>query len=710
MIDSELNNIKEQTCCNSIHINKRCRNDLSIFLNKEFYNFQDLEETIKLYEKDTNVKLIKTTHKNINQNNLNKNKIFNIRKNIKYSYIRFVCELSTIKRKKIINKTKKIGCSFALSFGLNNKKNSLILKNKTNHNEHIQFNNKYFKLSDKSKNIINISILSSAKPSKIIQNLDNLDRNNLSKIALKNHISKIRNNIDLQKKQKIDNLILNKDLIEIFDKQNYKLGNYFQDRYMKNIFQIFGQILFIDSTYNIFQSKSSIFIISCINLEGKTEIIGLFDCIDETEETLMIFFKTFCNNNQNFENIVKLIITDKDFVERKILKKLFIKSHFRLCSFHIQRTFETILKKKTNKNDYLNNKKILLELINTKNKSDYYNKIKNLSDDLKNYFDKNWNKIKNEFIPAFYVSNFGYYETTNNRAESINNKIKNFLGKNKKFDFDLFYSNLKDMLDNDRIDFSTFLVKNYCKLINFPKLNFLTKIDELKILNLFISKLSNYYLKISMSCQCDNNSICYFESLSNIPCFQKIIKQNIDIEIIKFPLWVCKDSIFLFLSFPILNITETELKISLKNIKEKNIQDLKNSYNIFENINNKEDLSQDNIIEFNYLENLNDDSQKLFLLDSEINNDNILENIENRNIYNSSTIKIDDDINSDLKIFGIKKNIKLYQKDLKYWFKEIIRFLRKKKYNVNNGCRFLLNYLTTNLNGKKVFKLLENEN
>ena len=58
---------------------------------------------------------------------------------------------------------------------------------------------------------------------------------------------------------------------------------------MKKVFNIYGQILFIDRTYKIFNKKCTLFLLSIINLEGKTEIITAFNSADETEESLNIF-------------------------------------------------------------------------------------------------------------------------------------------------------------------------------------------------------------------------------------------------------------------------------------------------------------------------------------------------------------------------------------------------------------------------------------
>ena len=96
---------------------------------------------------------------------------------------------------------------------------------------------------------------------------------------------------------------------------------------------------------------------------------------------------------------------------------------------------------------------ILSKITHAKSPADYEVQVDNLSsfDSVYKYFQSNWGKIKEEWVSCFKNKDFNIGETTNNRLESFNSKIKDVCssyGSIKQFFSDLF--SLLGALRNER--------------------------------------------------------------------------------------------------------------------------------------------------------------------------------------------------------------------------------------------------------------------
>ena len=122
-----------------------------------------------------------------------------------------------------------------------------------------------------------------------------------------------------------------------------------------------------------------------MNPEGKTSSVLFFSTITETFESLCAFFDEF----QKYNNIAitTTITNDKDLTERKVLKNYFFNAKFRLCFFHVSRILST--------------KKNILKMLYV-NSVEEYDDIRNfLEFGEERYFIKNWEHIRDEFVPFF---------------------------------------------------------------------------------------------------------------------------------------------------------------------------------------------------------------------------------------------------------------------------------------------------------------------
>eukprot|EP00118_Oscarella_pearsei_P020011 m.215599 g.215599 ORF g.215599 m.215599 type:complete len:418 (+) comp39835_c0_seq7:476-1729(+) len=186
----------------------------------------------------------------------------------------------------------------------------------------------------------------------------------------------------------------------------------FQDTSMKSVYSAFPEILFMDAT------------------AGQSEIVAVWVTANETEHAIEEMISCFQNHNPDWKK-TSLIMTDKDMTEHKVLRGKFPQANLLLCLFHTLRSFRreiTLEKMKITAGQ----KEFALELISkmvySKNEEEYQRFYQDLDQDhltsVKAYFDANWHGIRNEWVEGLKGEEFTLGESTNNRIESINQKIK----------------------------------------------------------------------------------------------------------------------------------------------------------------------------------------------------------------------------------------------------------------------------------------------
>lgn len=123
-------------------------------------------------------------------------------------------------------------------------------------------------------------------------------------------------------------------------------------------------------------------------------------------------------------------MTDKDETERSVIKDLFPGAQVYLCQFHVLQIFQRMFtKSKMNISEKIRLKLLffLKKMSNSRSPELYelwYRKfVKIASIEALEYFEKNWNCIKHQWVKA-YMADSSFFNFTNNRLESINGQIK----------------------------------------------------------------------------------------------------------------------------------------------------------------------------------------------------------------------------------------------------------------------------------------------
>nr|XP_047141062.1 zinc finger SWIM domain-containing protein 1-like [Hydra vulgaris] len=140
--------------------------------------------------------------------------------------------------------------------------------------------------------------------------------------------------------------------------------------------------------------------------------------------------RIFKKVNPNWEKTLN-IMSDKVMSERQILGIEFPQANLDLCLFHVLRTFRrelTLEKMGITSEERRLCLEILQKMTYAKTEEDYANLYQSLKSTKINsvicYFEDNWHKIHNEWVEGLKSTNLTFLNRTNNRLESLNQKIK----------------------------------------------------------------------------------------------------------------------------------------------------------------------------------------------------------------------------------------------------------------------------------------------
>lgn len=213
------------------------------------------------------------------------------------------------------------------------------------------------------------------------------------------------------------------------------LGLLYQDRAMQQTFQDYPELLLIDATYKLTDVRMPLYILLVVDGNGESEIVGSFLVSDETRGTISTMIQSFKDSNPAWDN-VQAIISDKDFVERSVMREEFPKASLLICLFHVPRTLrrevtcERMRIRPPQRDLCL---EIMQKIVYSDSTDEYARNVEMLEstgiESVYNYFNDNWAPIKEEFIECFKGRNLTLGNRTNNRLESINEKIKSVCSK-----------------------------------------------------------------------------------------------------------------------------------------------------------------------------------------------------------------------------------------------------------------------------------------
>ena len=199
---------------------------------------------------------------------------------------------------------------------------------------------------------------------------------------------------------------------------------------MRQLFSAFPEIIFIDATHKLNEYRMPLYLIMVEDGNGQSDVVAMFLAASEDELTISKFIETFKKTNEKWGKI-ETVMSDKDFTERKVLECALPSAKLHLCLFHVARTFRREIS--TEKLGICNAERIrCLEIITKIIHASSEESYNTLRDELHRsrivsvveYFEENWHPIRQEWVECFKSKNLTLMNRTNNRLESINQKIK----------------------------------------------------------------------------------------------------------------------------------------------------------------------------------------------------------------------------------------------------------------------------------------------
>eukprot|EP00102_Acyrthosiphon_pisum_P020606 XP_016657816.1 PREDICTED: zinc finger SWIM domain-containing protein 1-like [Acyrthosiphon pisum] len=177
-----------------------------------------------------------------------------------------------------------------------------------------------------------------------------------------------------------------------------------------------------------------------VDSNGLSEIVGFCLLTSEDQENVSDMASTFKKHNPQWKNI-KCIMADKDFTERNVFKQQFPSSQILICIFHCLRSMSreiTSEKMKINSEERAMCLEIIQSIVYAKNAIHYDEIHKKLEGtnikSVIDYFNKNWHSIRIEWVIYFQSKFMTLGNRTNNRLESINQKITQVVTKFSRLD------------------------------------------------------------------------------------------------------------------------------------------------------------------------------------------------------------------------------------------------------------------------------------
>ena len=197
------------------------------------------------------------------------------------------------------------------------------------------------------------------------------------------------------------------------------------------------EIIEMDGTYKLTNCNLTLMLIVVEDSNRQSEIVAACLLVQEDRESLKWFLDTFNSENEVACAKIITVMTDKDLLERDIIRDVWSHVLLRICSWHAEKIFERAILKLcegTDKSEKENLKDLLKKLIYTES-SEHYDKLYShlqevAPSSLLKYYEENWSSIKEEWC-KFTAPPRSFGNNTNNRVECFNKHLKDIIKKNR---------------------------------------------------------------------------------------------------------------------------------------------------------------------------------------------------------------------------------------------------------------------------------------
>ena len=90
-------------------------------------------------------------------------------------------------------------------------------------------------------------------------------------------------------------------------------GLFIQDNGMRETFEAYPEIIFVDATYKLLDLQLPVYLLACEDSNGASEIVGMGMLVAEEKESVKWLFETFKNKNSSVM-FTRLVMVEKDMI------------------------------------------------------------------------------------------------------------------------------------------------------------------------------------------------------------------------------------------------------------------------------------------------------------------------------------------------------------------------------------------------------------
>ncbi|XP_036335427.1 protein FAR-RED IMPAIRED RESPONSE 1-like [Rhagoletis pomonella] len=206
---------------------------------------------------------------------------------------------------------------------------------------------------------------------------------------------------------------------------------------MRHSYTAWPEIVLIDGTYGLLDCNLTVMVMIVEDSNCSSEIAAVGLLAVEDEATVEWFISTFKENNGSVCTKTRCFMSDKDHTGRKVIKKIFYDSEkgtsppVYICLFHTLQTFRRNITN-ISKEEMVKILTFVQRLAYSESKEEYdkvYKEFrKEVPSDVLDYYNDNWHGIIEEWV-VFSMVEGNLMNRTNNRVESINQKLKQVIQK-----------------------------------------------------------------------------------------------------------------------------------------------------------------------------------------------------------------------------------------------------------------------------------------
>jgi len=204
---------------------------------------------------------------------------------------------------------------------------------------------------------------------------------------------------------------------------------------MKEAFQAYPELIFLDATYKLLELGLPVYIMLCEDSNGQSEIIAVCFLVKEDADSMKWMVDAFKKHNVECKN-TRVVMADKDISERDVIKQCLPSVAVLICLFHTLRSFRrevTCEKMGITSGQRTLCLELMQKLVHASSVAEYDSLYTQFRSDapkeVVSYFDTNWHPIRSEWALGMKFVGGSFLNSTNNRLESINGKLKQVISK-----------------------------------------------------------------------------------------------------------------------------------------------------------------------------------------------------------------------------------------------------------------------------------------